>query len=545
MINLKKKKERCDMSNSKKLIVIDGNSLIYRAFYAIPLLRTSTGTVTNAAYGFANMLLKILKDEHPNFIIVTFDKGRTTFRTEQYSEYKANRKPVPDDLKHQFQLVKDILAAMNIKIFELDNYEADDLIGTIVKNINQDVSKLIITGDRDILQLISQDIKVLTTRKGITQLEMYDKDKVFEKFGVYPDQFVDFRAMIGDASDNIPGVPGVGAKTAAKLLQKYQTLDNILDNLHELPKKQREKLEQNRDQLLLSKQLTKIKCDLPIDIDLKNCCYRDPNHAQLFDIFKKLEFSSLIKSLDLNNKASIQEDAITTTDTNQRFNKSSVNEVADMIELEILLKNSQQVSLVLDGSKNHLLAAVIGIANNDEYKSFYISLEDVEQKSMDILKKICQNKKIITHNAKDVIWSLRNYDIKLNNLGFDTMIAAYLLNPNNPNLEVNDIAYRYLNLEIKDCYKKEMLLYQSSAILQLEEVLKNKLIEQHQEKLFYEVELPLVSILAEMEITGMAVNTDVLRTMSKELDKKINLLIKQIYDLTGTVFNINSTKQLG
>ncbi|MCL0101419.1 DNA polymerase I, partial [Peptococcaceae bacterium] len=268
------------MSNKKKLIIIDGNSLIYRAFYAIPLLKTSANLVTNAAYGFTNMMLKVLKDEEPDFVIVVFDKSRTTFRTEQYSEYKANRKPVPDDLKHQFQIVRDILAAMNIQIFELENYEADDLIGTIAKSVANDIFVLIITGDRDILQLVSENINVLTTKKGISQLEIYDRDKVFEKFGVYPEQFVDFRAITGDTSDNIPGVPGIGAKTAAKLLQKYKNLDNILSHLNELSKKHKEKFLKYKDQLLLSKELASLKLDLPVNINLQDCACKNPNYER-------------------------------------------------------------------------------------------------------------------------------------------------------------------------------------------------------------------------------------------------------------------------
>ena len=540
------------MSNKKKLIIIDGNSLIYRAFYAIPLLKTSTNFVTNAAYGFTNMMLKVLKDEKPDFVIVAFDKSRTTFRTEQYSEYKANRKPVPDDLKHQFQIVRDILAAMNIQIFELENYEADDLIGTIAKSVANDIFVLIITGDRDILQLVSENTNVLTTKKGISQLEIYDRDKVFEKFGVYPEQFVDFRAITGDTSDNIPGVPGIGAKTAAKLLQKYKNLDNILSHLNELPKKHKEKFLKYKDQLLLSKELASLKLDLPVNINLQDCACRNPDYERLFEIFNKLEFKSLINSLDLQNKlmnTAHNDEKKSKNITNSSYEKDiiSLDASFELSELISSIKSSTKISLVLNGSKeNGISSAAVGVDLFGSEKLFYLPMENKQH--IEILKNICEDKdnKLICHNAKNMIWLLRHHSINLTSLSFDTMIAAYLLNPANNNLDLKDIALNYLSLNLSENKKDEKLLLEKARILlQLESILKKNLIDQQQENLFYQVELPLVSILADMEITGMRVDIEVLKSMSAELDKKINLLAQEIYELTGTTFNINSTKQLG
>nr|WP_207754945.1 DNA polymerase I [Desulforadius tongensis] len=522
--------------------------MVYRAFHAIPLLTTTRGLITNAAYGFTNMLYKILQDEQPELVAVVFDKGRVTFRTEQYSSYKANRKAMPDELRPQFPIIKDILQAMNIKVFELDGYEGDDLIGTIVAKAEKNgLNTLVVTGDRDALQLVSPRTKVLMTRKGITNLDIYDEGKVWERFGIYPNQFIDFRALTGDSSDNIPGVPGIGEKTAAKLLQKYHSLDEIFNHLDELPKRQREKLQQHREQALLSKKLVTIEQNVPIEVDLTQCTYRSPDYHRLLELFTELEFKSLVKLIigsdgsknGKNKKAAHEQPAVDTFKVG--YQKITKPEHLDTLLEEV--KNTEGISLVLNGTAETGVSAAAIATGKQVYQ---LPVEGKPDEYLQVLKEICEDDQAIIycHDGKSAIWMLHHHGIKLNNLGFDTMVASYLLNPASPSLELEDIALQNLGVVLPS--KGEAALpARAEVIKKLVPVLRDKLKQQQEERLFYEVELPLVKVLAQMEITGLAVDKQGLEEMSAELGRRIDELTVEIHALAGEKFNINSPRQLG
>lgn len=532
---------------SQKLMVLDGNSLAYRAFHALPLLTTTKGVVTNAAYGFTNMLLKIMQEQKPDIIAVAFDKGRVTFRNEQYSEYKANRKAMPEELRPQFAIIKDILKAMNIPIYELEGYEGDDLIGTIVAQAEQaGIDSVIVTGDRDTLQLVTPHTKVLLTRRGITELDIYDTQQVLERFGVSPEQFTDFRGLTGDSSDNIPGVPGIGEKTAAKLLQKYNNLEEILNNVDQLPKKQREKFITYRDQAILSKKLATIVQDAPITIDLDQV-YTGPNRQQLLELFTELEFKQLVKSVIGGNlwEGNVNTKADTVVDSQEEYYRVEYQIPTTTEDLALLFDNVQKtgaVVLALQGTKDSGLTAAALAVN----QSIYYLAVNGQPEHLNLLQSICTDEKIVKycHDGKSAHWFLHRHGIKLTNLGFDTMVASYLLNPASPNLELADMALEYLGTVLPT--DPELLLAAEADIIrQLKPLLHQKLVEQQQDRLYYQVELPLVNILAEMEITGVAVDKDMLQQMSRELGEKITDLEQHIIELAGEPFNINSPKQLG
>ncbi|MEG6617033.1 DNA polymerase I [Peptococcaceae bacterium 1198_IL3148] len=532
-----------------KLLVVDGNSLAYRAFHALPLLTTSKGLITNAAYGFTTMLMKVLEEQQPDFAAVAFDKGRVTFRNEQFADYKANRKAMPDELRPQFPIIKDILNAMGIPIFELEGYEGDDIIGTIATQAEaKGLQTFIVTGDRDAFQLVSPRTKVLINRKGITEIDVYDEGKVWERYGVYPNQFIDFRALTGDSSDNIPGVPGIGEKTAAKLLQKYTTLDDILANTEELPKKQKEKFQQYRDQALLSRKLATIELNAPIDIDWVACKYTGPDYQKLLELFTELEFKQLVKSIIAGNQPggkanrAQHEGESQPAVTTYKVNYQKVTKPDHLTELLQTVRNASRISLALKGTKETGVDAA-AIATDDQV--FHLPIEG-KPEHLQVLKEICQHEQIsiYCHDGKHNLWLLHRHDIGIEKLGFDTMVASYLLNPASPNLDLTDIAMEKLGVVLPT--EGEVALPASAdAIHKLVPKLHQKLQDLQEERLFYEVELPLVKILANMEIIGVAVDKHILTEMSAELGQSIDTLTSEIYQLAGEEFNINSPKQLG
>ncbi|MGB9826354.1 MAG: 5'-3' exonuclease, partial [Desulfofundulus sp.] len=279
-------------------LILDGNSLAHRAFHAIPHLATSQGVITNAVYGFTNMLFKVLKEIKPDLVAVCFDKGKITFRHDHYKEYKAHRPATPDELRPQLPLIKEVLMAMNIPVLECEGYEADDLIGTLVTRAEQaGISSIIITGDQDALQLVSSLTRVFLTRKGISELEEYTEGRVWERFGITPAQFPDYKGLTGDPSDNIPGVPGIGPKTARSLLNQYGSLEEVVCRVETLPGRHRDKIRQYREQALLSKQLATIERKVPLEIDLDAFRWRGPDYNRLLSLFSRLEFKTLIRTI--------------------------------------------------------------------------------------------------------------------------------------------------------------------------------------------------------------------------------------------------------
>ncbi|MEW6276575.1 MAG: DNA polymerase I [Bacillota bacterium] len=546
---------------TETLLVIDGNSLAHRAFHAIPLLSTTQGVITNAVYGFTNMLLKVLGEYPAQFVAVCFDKGKITFRHDAYEEYKAHRRATPDELRTQFPLIKELLCALRIQIMECDGYEADDLIGTIIKEAQEaKITSIILTGDQDALQLVSPVTKVLLTRKGITELEEYTEGKVWERFGVTPAQFADFKGLVGDQSDNIPGVPGIGAKTAAALLKEHGSLENLINHAQDLPERYREKIQQFAGQAILSKRLATIRQDAPLEIDLLQCRWEGPDYHELLSFFNKLEFKSLLRSLtqpekpEKKRQKAAKPKAATIFDpdeiTTYRVGFLEITRAEQLTHLLAAARRAGRVALALEGSRETgvraaALALIDPSGESREEDPQLFSLNPANEEKLAVLREICADPEIekIAHDGKDALWLLKANDIPVNNLAFDTMVAAYLINPGSPNLDLPDLALENLNV-VLPAGGPGALPARADAVHRLTGALQTKLHLLEVDRLFAAVEIPLINVLAEMEMAGVAIDEGRLSLMSAELGQRIQELAAEIYLLAGEEFNINSTKQL-
>ncbi|MDF9408577.1 DNA polymerase I [Pelotomaculum isophthalicicum JI] len=544
------------------IMLIDGNSLVHRAFHAIPPLSTSTGLPTNAVYGFTSMLLKLLAKEQPGRIAVAFDIGKKTFRHNDYDQYKAHRNPTPDDLRRQFPIVKEILRAMRIMIFESEGYEADDLIGTLsAKAEDAGLNTLIVTGDRDVLQLVSPLTRVMLTKKGISEIDQYDEGKVWDKYGITPRQLIDLKGMTGDPSDNVPGIAGIGEKTAIRLLREYGSLAEILAHVDELTGRAGQLFKKSGQQAEFSRQLVTICRDVPVEIDMEQCRWTGPDYQELLELLKKLEFNTLIKSIyfkDMDGKGdnaprsknrSIQNAVQALQQSNLETYSVAHQSLDNPDKLNTFLKNvrtSGRVSLELAGNPNSgVTAAGFAIDGDTAYYLNMSGQDGFPGKALEVLRTVCEDSTIkkYCHNGKDIIKILHKHDIKLTNLAFDTMIASYLLNPATPNRELEDVSLEYLNVILPG--GDEALPARADCVNRLAGLLDGKLKLQEQDRLFYDVELPLIEVLGEMEINGVAVDKIQLESMSKALGDLIEELAGDIYKLAGCKFNINSSKQLG
>ena len=545
------------MEEQAKFMILDGNSLIYRAFYAIPLLTTSEGLFTNAVYGFFNMLTKILADEKPKCVAVAFDKGKVTFRTEQYEQYKGHRKPTPEELRPQFALAKEVLEAMDIPVYELEGFEADDLIGTVTRLAEEGGYRtLIVTGDRDTLQLVSPATEVLLTKKGISELERYNPEKIGERYGLTPYQIIDLKGLMGDSSDNIPGVPGVGEKTALKLVQEFGSMENLYENLDGLPPKLQERLLVNRDIAFLSKKLATIVRDVPYEVDLSLCHYGEPDYGTLLAIFRKLEFRTLIKSVTdkIKTRGGPVQEPTSTEGGLCEYSQLSLADALDKLahdldrgEVGIHYEISNPDPMLAEltgfswcaepGSANYVTGVSFGqteLFREGENVSGLASLIG----SRTGLKKYC-------HDGKKLLVSLDRYGIRWESLEHDTMLAAYLLNPTGQNQDLADLSAKYLEKNLVPGSAVNDACSRADVVMSLQKKLADKLAENGMDELYYEVELPLARILADMEITGVKVDRGQLEVMSGELAEKLDTITADIYRLAGEEFNINSTKQLG
>lgn len=529
----------------KKLVAIDGNSIMNRAFYGImnsKMLMTTDGIYTNAIYGFLTILLKLLNDEKPDYICVAFDLKTPTFRHKKYEEYKGTRKGMPDELRVQMPIIKDVLRAMNIQICEMEGYEADDIIGTLSKMAEkEDIDALLLTGDRDYLQLVTDKVtvRIPTTKMGNTESTDYTPEVVKEKYGIDPIDFIQIKGLMGDSSDNIPGVPGVGEKTAYNLIRKYKTLDYIYDalgnnrELEDIKGKLKEKLIENKELAYLSRELGTIFLEVPLDFDIEDLERREFNNNELYNLFVKLQFKTFIDRLGLSEG----EKEITKIDLPDLI----VKDFKDMN-----LKNVTELSYYYENSLSICIDNVV----------YYI-----ESPSIEDLKSIFESDIIkIGHEEKTDYLKLRKLGIKPKNMSFDLSIASYLLNPSKDSYKLDDIILENLGIVIEN--KKENVqiqlfeveksddnkerfckyaLYISICKDKYEKELKGK----NQFKLFNEIEMPLMKVLAEMELEGVLVDRNMIEEFGAKLNSQIQNLIKDIYDLSGTEFNINSTKQLG
>ncbi|MBW4827264.1 MAG: DNA polymerase I [Clostridiaceae bacterium] len=549
---------------NNRLMIIDGSSLLHRGFYALPLLSTKDGIYTNGVYGFLTMFYKITEEYDPNYISVAFDKKAPTFRHLEFDLYKANRQKSPNELSLQFPILKEVLSAMNINQIEIEGYEADDIAGTIAKfGEEKGLEIILVTGDRDYLQLASEKSKVLVTKKGITELEVFDNKIIMDKYGIKPEQFIDLKGLMGDQSDNIPGVPGIGEKTGLKLIKEFGSMENIYENIEKVSgKKRKESLIEYRQQAFMSKRLGEIVTNVPIELDMEKFIVKEPNWEKLKKLYEKLEFKSLIDK--------IPKDKI--EDSREEF-KSEFVLVNDDKEFNNIVNNIRKdkkigFKIIYSGS-NPLKDEIIGICiKPKESSSYYINCEnnDILGSFKDNFKEIFESEDIekIGYNIKDDIIGLFRLDINISDLSFDSMIGQYLINPSQTDYSIHELAKEYFDIFIES--EEELLgkgkkkkTFKSlelgkrgeyfSKILDLTFMLENQIKglikSQGMEKLYYDIELPLVEVLASMEYLGFKIDMNIINELGKEFDNEINNLTIEIYKLAGREFNVNSPKQLG
>jgi DNA polymerase-1 len=543
------------------LYLIDGNSYIYRAYHAVRSLATSKGLPTNAIYGFTNMLLKIVKEKKPDYLAIAFDVKGPTKRHIEYEQYKAHRPEMPKDLIPQIPYIHKLVEAFNIPAILMEGYEADDIIGTISKKMERDFDVVIVTGDKDMLQLISQNVKIYDTLKD----KVYEEKDVVERFGVAPDKVVEIMGLMGDASDNIPGVHGIGEKTATALIAEFGSIENLLANVDKIKKpKLAEALKGSADIARLSRELATIILDCPIEMNLNEYKKKEPDNAILLSLLKELEFTSLLKQI--SGEASSLE--------NKRY--STVLKEDALLQLIKKIKEKGELSIDTETtSEDPMLAEIVGISISIEKdEGFYIPVSHrylgaPEQLKIEWvlnqLKQLLEDDKIkkLGQNIKYEIIVFKNHGIDLSGISFDTMVASYLLNPNRYSHSLDNIALEYLN-HIMTTYKDvtgsgkgqknfsevdietatKYSCEDADITYQLTKLLNPMLKEQGLDKLFYDVELPLISVLARIEMNGVKVDTDFLNSLSKEVDALLNDIVKRIYLIAGGEFNINSPKQL-
>ena len=535
-----------------KLVLIDGNSLSFRAFYALPLLSNKAGIHTNAIYGFAMLLEKILKEEQPNHFLVAFDAGKTTFRHEKYSEYKGGRQSTPPELSEQFPYIRQLLDAYHIKYYELENYEADDIIGTLSKQAEASgLETIIITGDRDLTQLATDHVTIYYTKKGVTDVDHYTPEYIAEKYnGLLPKQIIDMKGLMGDTSDNIPGVAGVGEKTAIKLLNQFHSVEGVYNHLDEVSgKKLKENLENSKADAFMSKDLATINCDSPIKVNLKDTIMGDLNdNKDKIELFQKLEFKQLLNDIDSSASENNSE-------TEHNF---EVIHHFDNINFKKL--DNAIIHFEIDGS-NYLKDKILKFGLYAQNQYIVISAEDIHQYTelIEWLENDHNNK--IVFDAKKTYVAAHRLEINLQHIDFDVMLASYIIDPSRTIEDVQSVVSYYNQNFVKSdiaVYGKgkkrqvpldDVLELHIAAIMQAiyncKPLMSDILSDHNQMDLLNNLELPLARILADMEETGIYTDVNDLKKMQNELQEKLDNLVSEIYEAAGESFNINSPKQLG
>ncbi len=547
----------------EKLFLIDGNSYCYRAFYAIKELRNSKGKPTNAVYGFILMLKKLLEKEKPAYLAVAFDLKGPTFRHKQFEDYKAHRKPMPDDLVSQMGLIKETISGYNIPIFEKQGFEADDILATIAKNISQQgIDVYIVTGDKDMLQIVDKNIKVYSTHKDDL---IYDNEMVRERFsGLGPENITDFIALAGDTADNIPGVRGIGEKTAIELIKEFGSLDNIYKNLDKIKSEPRRKmLSEQEDSARISKELAMVDLNVPIEIDIADMRVKSPDSGKLLVIFKELEFKNFARDIASCN-SDIHKEACYKTITSLGDFKNFIRELKGKFEFVLDTETT---------SERPMEAKLVGISFCwKEGEAYYVALRSMpDAQGIDLeiaikeLKPILEDENIkkIGQNIKYDKLVLLNYGIEVKGIAYDTMIASYLLNPSRMSHGLDTIAFEYLDhkmtsidellgagkkrvtMDMVDIEKVSMYSCGDSDVtLRLKNIFEKEIFKKELETLFKNIELPLVDVLSNMEKNGIKIDIDFLKEASSEMEIELSSLIKDIYQIAGEKFNINSPKQL-
>lgn len=555
--------------DNKKLILIDGHSILNRAFYGVPDLTNAEGIHTNALYGFLNILFRFLDEEKPDYITVAFDLSAPTFRHKAFDAYKGTRKPMQPELKQQVPLMKELLEAMNIKIVELEGYEADDILGTIAKSsASRGINVSIISGDRDLLQLSDELIKIRIpkTKKGVTEVEDYYPKDVYELYGVTPQEFIDVKALMGDSSDNIPGAPGIGPKTASAIISQYHSVDNVIAHIDEIkPPKAKASISDNIEQIRMSRFLSEIKTDVPLEYNIEDAATGDYFNPKSYELFKKYGFKNMLKKFE-------QTDIVTKDpECYQHFHK-----VTDFGEAETIFdkaaamisEDKGKVGLSVIRQKE-LIAVGLALSETDIYYipvSGFITDSYLVSRLSEVINK-SSNRNVASANIKDYLdlFVDNNSDYpQFDQKAFiDTAIAAYLIHPSNDKYDYEALGREFLSLTfpsrsellgkndfsqaLEKCEDNlvkyaclEAYTYYSTAD-KIMDVLKNE----NMSELFETIEMPLIFVLFDMQQQGIRVDEQALNTYSKILGDKIEVLEKQIYKEAGEEFNINSPKQLG
>lgn len=533
--------------SSEKILLLDGNSLAYRAFFALPLLTNEHGIHTNAVYGFTMMLQKIMEEENPTHMLVAFDAGKTTFRHSTFGEYKGGRQKTPPELSEQFPYIRKLIDAYGIKRYELEMYEADDIIGTLSKQADDKGQQVVIvSGDKDLTQLATEKTTVYITRKGITDIEKYTPEHVQEKYGLTPLQIIDMKGLMGDASDNIPGVPGVGEKTAIKLLKEHGSVEDLYKALDKVSgAKLKEKLVANEEQAIMSKTLATIETDAPIEVSIKDISYNGPNMEDVIEIWKELSFKTLLEKSEY-----VSEEPETT---------EVVFQILEQIDSTIL-EDVMAVHLEMYDVQYHT-SELLGIALSNGEKCYFVAGEVAFQSDEFCSWLANDSTKKYQADSKATQAVSRKHGVSVHGVEFDLLLAAYIVNPAISSEDVAAIAkeFGYSNVLANDSVygkgaKKSMpeiekiaehAVRKAKAIWELKSKLEVKLEENEQYALYKELELPLASILGTMESDGVLVDKQILVEMGHELNIKLRAIEQDIYTLAGETFNINSPKQLG
>ena len=571
----------------EKLVLVDGNSIANRAFYGImgsKVLTTNDGKYTNAVYGFLAILFKILEDIKPEYIVVAFDLKAPTARHKIYKEYKAGRKGMPEELVYQMPIIKDVLRAMNIDIVEIEGYEADDVLGTLSKyGEEQGLEVTILSGDRDTFQLATDKvtIRIPRTKGGKTETEEYNREKIIETYGVEPKQLIEVKGLQGDSSDNIPGVPGIGEKTALKLIQEYGTIEKLYESVEKeednLKGKQRENIANNKELAELSRFLGTINLEVPISDTLENFKTEEWDKPEVLKIFKELKFNRYIDRFSLRGETVNSEESQKDLDTKINIKDKSVEDIKSAVkeqkELIFYIDTSKDESEEAESKIIKETIASISIYNKKLEEAYYIKFES--EKEISEFKEIFEDKEIekVGINLTKTYILLKQLDITMHNIKYDVEIAAYILNPTNNKFDVEKLAFEYLDLDINGYLEdlgitqeatKQINLFDSMeinkkeiddkkfrttayvyAISKLKEVTFKKLEEIDNVNLFENIDMPTVEVLSDMQWNGMHADEEKLNEFGEELKSKLETLTKIIYEMAGEEFNINSTKQLG
>jgi len=564
-----------------KFVLIDGHALIHRAYHAIPPLTTKTGELVNAVYGFSAIILNVLRDLKPEYVAVAMDLPGKTFRHHDYADYKATRKKADDELIAQFGRVREVISALNIPIYEQEGYEADDIIGSAAEKLKKDHDVYIVTGDLDELQLVDDNVRVYTMKRGFTDTFIYDKAAVLERYGLTPAEFIVFKALKGDASDNIPGVAGIGEKTASELVSTYKTLDSIYEHLDELKPALAKKLTDNKDNANLSLHLSKIVTDIPVNVCVNDCATHEYDRNVVFELFRELEFKSLLAKLppQLSSSSEAKDPEIlhvVQTDKERggndavspgraHYTKDNYHLVDSIEKTEKLVQELEKQKLIaIDTETNSLdsiSAKLVGVSiSYKEGEAYYIPAKYVNN-----LKPIIENENIskVGHNIKFDYEVFAGNGYHLSGIVFDTMVAAYLINPNARAQRLEELAFTELGLEMTKIEEligkgknqitfdlvteEEATLYaceDADMTLRLYHHLSKDLDKGGFNELMAKIEAPLIEILAKIEIAGVKIDEKLLAALSLKFGKRLDILEAEIFKSVGSEFNISSPAQL-